>query len=182
MIRKLLVCLCAIIGLGGCGYHTEDYAENTPKLDIREYLNGPLTVHGMIFDWKGKASRHFTANLVGSWEGNVGTLTEDFTYSDGQKQHRIWQLRMSDDHSFTGTANDVIGTAKGTQHGNAVNMSYTLAHKDKDGSTINLSVDDWLYLTQQGDVLNRTKLYKFGVPVGEVFISFSKPPKEQMTQ
>jgi Protein of unknown function (DUF3833) len=161
--------------LGGCSrYTTEDYANASPKLDIREYLSGNITAHGMIFDWKGKATRHFVAKIKGTWEGNVGTLDEVFTYSDATTQTRVWTLTFSDDHTFTGTAGDVIGTAEGTQNGNAVNMAYTLRHKDTDGSTIDLRVDDWLFLTAEGVVINRTKLYKFGIPVGEVMIAFTK--------
>jgi hypothetical protein len=182
MIRKLLLCICTIIGLSGCGYHTEDYAEKTPTFDIRQYLNGHITAHGMIVDWKGKASRHFTAEILGTWEGNKGTLEEEFTYSDGQKQQRTWNITFSDDHHFTATAGDVIGIAQGSQHGNAVNMEYVLAHKEQDGSTIHLSVNDWLFLVEDGVVLNRTTLYKFGIPVGEVFISFSKNAQKEVTQ
>ena len=161
--------------LGACSrYSPEDYASTNPKLDIREYLSGDITAHGMIFDWKGKATRHFVAKLKGSWNGNVGTLDEVFTFSDGTKQTRIWTITFSDDHQFTGTADDVIGTAKGSQQGNALNMAYVLRHKDTDGSTIDLSVDDWMFLTEDGVLLNRTKLYKFGIPVGEVFLSFAK--------
>jgi hypothetical protein len=161
--------------LGGCSRYTpEDYANASPKLDIREYLSGNITAHGMIFDWKGKASRHFVAKLKGTWNGNVGTLDEVFTYSDGTTQTRVWTITFSDDHHFTATAGDVIGTAKGSQNGNALNMSYTLRHKDTDGSTIDLSIDDWMFLMEDGVLLNRTKLFKFGIPVGELFLSFTK--------
>jgi hypothetical protein len=33
-----------------------------------------------------------------------------------------------------------------------------------------------LFLTERGVVLNRIKLYKFGLPVGELMITFSKDP------
>ncbi len=164
--------------LGACSrYTTEDYADARPELDIRHQLNGSYTVSGMIFDWKGKASRHFTATVKASWNGNNGTLNEHFTYSDGMTQDRVWKIIFSDDHHFTGTANDVIGVAQGSQNGNALNMNYTLRHKDTDGKIIDLSVNDWIYLTQGGVMLNRTKLYKWGFPVGEVFLSFAKDPE-----
>jgi hypothetical protein len=174
-MRKLVLSLCALLWLTSCGsYHTEDYATHTPVLDIRQYLNGPVTAHGIIFDWKGKASRHFRADIIGKWQGNIGTLEEQFVFSDGQKQQRTWTIRFNDDHFFTATAGDVIGIAEGSQHGNAVNMEYLLNHKDQDGTTIHITVDDWLYLTKDNVLLNRSKLYKYGIPVGEILISFSK--------
>jgi Protein of unknown function (DUF3833) len=177
MKRKLLtlVSLLSIVTVASCSsYDASEYKANSPKLDISNYLNGDTTAHGMIFDWKGKASRHFIATIKGEWEGKDGTLTEHFTYSDGQELDRIWQLKFSDEHNFIGTANDVIGEAVGTQYGNAVNMNYVLRHKETDGSTIDITVDDWLFLTSEGVVINRTKLYKFGIPVGEVLIAFTK--------
>jgi hypothetical protein len=180
MMRILSYWLFALLFplLGGCARSTpDDYADAKPALDLRAYLSGNVTAHGMIFDWKGKPSRHFVAKITGTWKGNVGTLDELFTYSDGTTQTRVWTITFSDDHHFTGTAGDVIGVAKGSQNGNVANMNYTLHHKDtKDGSTIDLNVDDWLYLTEGGVLLNRTKLYKWGMPVGEVFISFAKDP------
>ena len=163
--------------LNACSrYKTEDYADAKPALDIRRQLDGAYTANGIIFDWKGKASRHFVAKINASWKGNVGTLDEHFTYSDGTTQARIWTITFRDDHHFSGTANDVIGEAKGSQAGNALNMVYTLRHKDTDGSTIDLGVNDWIYLTEGNVLLNRTKLSKWGLPVGEVFISFAKDP------
>ncbi len=172
---KLLFSLMLIVAITSCSsYETKDYAANKPVLDIRQYLSGNVTAHGMIFDWKGKATRHFIATIKGQWQGENGTLTEHFTFSDGKTQERIWQISFNDKHNFTAKAGDVIGEAVGSQHGNAVNMSYVLRHKEDDGSTIDLTVDDWLFLTNEGVLLNRTKLYKFGIEVGEVFIAFTK--------
>jgi hypothetical protein len=163
--------------LKGCSRHRcDEYADASPTLDIREYMRGNVTAHGIIFDWKGKAKRHFIAVLKGTWNGNEGRVEELFTFSDGTTQARVWSITFSDDHHFTGTAGDVIGTVKGSQHGNVLNMAYTLRHKDTDGSTIDLTVDDWLFLTNSGVLLNRTKLYKWSLPVGELFIAFTKDP------
>ena len=30
--------------------------------------------------------------MTGTWNGNQGTLDEDFTYSDGKKEKRVWRL------------------------------------------------------------------------------------------
>ena len=157
--------------LSCCSPTIDDYRHTSPKLDIRDYLNGTLTAHGMIFDWKGKASRHFTANITANWKNDVGTLDETFTYSDGTTEKRIWTIRFENDHHFSGTASDVVGVSKGTQYGNALNMKYVLALKDP---KINVTIDDWMYLTDKNVLLNQSKIYKFGVPVGKVVIAFTK--------
>jgi hypothetical protein len=161
--------------LGGCSGQTpEDYANATPKLDLREYLNGRLEAWGVLFDYTGKVDRQFYVVMEGSWNGNEGTLKEWFTYSDGRKDERVWTVTYSDDHHFTGTAHDVIGKAEGKQFGNAVNMQYTLRAKRDSGDTIDLSMDDWMYLIDDKTLINRTTMKKFGLKVGELVIAFRK--------
>jgi len=163
--------------LTGCSSVTvKDYEGKTPALDIRHYLNGRLEAWGVLIDYTGKADRHFHVVMEGSWNGNTGTLKEWFTFSDGQKDERIWTVTFSDDHTFTGTAHDVMGVAKGGQYGNAVNMRYTLRVKRDNGSTIDLAMDDWMYLVDDQTLINRTKMRKFGVTVGELLIAFKKHP------
>lgn len=172
--------LCALLGtvtflLSGCGGHTtEDYAAVKPTLDIRQYLNGPLTAKGILYDYSGKADLMFVVTMKGSWNGNDGTLEEHFTYNDGRTESRTWKIRFADDHHFTATAGDVIGGATGTQHGNSVNMRYQLNAKRGSGDTITLSMDDWMYLIDEHTLINRTKMRKFGLTVGELVITFEK--------
>lgn len=161
--------------LGGCSsITTEDYAANTPKLDLRQYLNGPLEASGILFDMSGKADLQFHVTMEGKWNGNKGTLEEHFVYSDGRKDQRTWTVTYTDDHHFTATAPDVIGEAKGTQHGNAVNMQYVLNAKRASGDMITLSMDDWMYLLDEKTLINRTKMKKYGLNVGELVITFRK--------
>jgi len=172
--------LCALIGaasfmLGGCdGRTTAEYAGAGPKLDIRDYLNGELVAKGILFDYWGSASLMFNVRMTGSWQGNTGILKEHFTYSDGRSEDRTWSITFSDGNNFTAKAADVVGEAIGTQHGNALNMRYKLNAKRANGDTILLSMDDWMYLIDEKTLINRTKLRKFGLAVGELVISFEK--------
>ena len=167
MLAGLMFCLA------GCGPNVKDYAGETPKLDIRQYLNGDLEAWGVFYNWKGKADPRFYVKMKASWQGNDGQLAEDFTYSDGHTQHREWKLTFSDDNHFIGTASDVIGTAVGAQYGNALNFNYVL-RMPVDGKTYDLSMDDWMYLVDDTHLINRTKMKKFGFKVGELVISFRK--------
>lgn len=153
---------------------TEDYTNTTPRLDLRQYLNGPLEAWGMLYDISGKVDLQFHVTMKGSWKGNVGTLEEHFTYSDGRKDQRTWTITFTDDHHFTATAGDVVGEAKGTQHGAVANMRYVLDAKRSSGETIRLDMDDWLYLQTDKVLINRTKMRKFGLTVGELVITFQK--------
>jgi hypothetical protein len=166
----------ALVFLAGCSSaKIEDYADNKPTLDIREYFNGHVDARGMFVSRSGMADPRMRADMIGTWHGNEGTLEENFIYSDGHKQQRMWNIRFTDDHHFTATANDVIGIAQGTQYGNAMNMKYTLTLTTND-ATHNVSMDDWVYLLDETTALNRAQMSKFGFGLGEVIFSFHKKP------
>lgn len=168
----------ALLGLAGCGSTSvEEYANKPPRLDIREYLNGELEAWGAVINMDGSADPQFFVKMKGSWEGDTGTLDEEFVYTNGEKKHRRWTFHMIDDHHFTGTASDVVGTGEGRQYGNAVNMRYILTVPYGDG-TIDLSMDDWLYRIDERHVINRTEMRKLGIKVGELVIAFRRKSPE----
>ena len=107
------------------------------------------------------------------WKGNEGVLDEAFTYSDGTTQRRIWRLTRHADGRYTGTADDVVGTANGQTRGNAFRWTYTLA-LPVDGKTYHVDLDDWMYLIDDRVMLNRATMSKFGVRLGEITLSFTK--------
>jgi hypothetical protein len=177
---KILRALCTgfLMLITGCSSaKVEDYAGHTPTLDIRQYLNGDIEAWGMFIDNSGKADPMFQVKMKGEWQGNKGTLKEHFIYSDGHTKDRLWNLEFQDDHTFTGTAADVVGIAKGTQSGNAAHIAYVLTVTTEDGSSYNMSMDDWLFQMNDELVLNRNEMRKFGIKVGELIISFHKPKR-----
>ena len=177
---KLLRALCAglLMVLAGCSSaRIEDYNDKMPVFDIRSYLNGHIEAWGMFVDNAGKADPMFHVTLKGVWQGNHGTLDEHFMYSDGTTQDRLWTLDFQDEHHFTGTAPDVVGVAKGSQYGNAVNILYDLTVKTDSGSAYDMSMNDWLYRMNDELVLNRNEMRKFGIKLGELVISFRKLDK-----
>ena len=111
--------------------------------------------------------------MVGRWDGDTGVLEEDFTWSDGATERRVWTFRKIDEHTYSGTAGDVVGEARGEAFGNALRWRYTLALPWNDG-TINVALDDWMWLVQDDVLINRSEIRKFGLRVGEVTIFFQK--------
>ncbi|MDH3669205.1 MAG: DUF3833 domain-containing protein [Paracoccaceae bacterium] len=175
--RKFIFALAAVAGLSGCGSQVlEDYADGKPELDLRDYLNGPLTASGIFFDRAGRAELHFVVDMEGSWQGNTGILAEQFRYSDGRTDERVWALRFQDSERFTGTADDVVGEAQGMQTGNAATMTYRLRIPREDGEIV-VSMEDWFYLQDDGTLINKTKMRKYGLTVGELVIAFRKQPE-----
>jgi hypothetical protein len=173
--RSLL--LAAVVSaalLGACSTpQVQDYAKETPVLELRDYFNGTLDAYGIFTDRSGKVVKRFTVVMTCTWQGDAGVLDEAFSYSDGTTQRRIWRLTRHADGRYTGQADDVVGTAEGRQSGNAFNWAYTLA-LPVDGRVINVQFDDWMYLMNDKVMLNKAAMRKWGVGLGEVTLSFTK--------
>jgi hypothetical protein len=149
------------------------YAQEKPVLDMQQYFNGTIDAWGMFQDRSGKVVKRFTVVIQCSWKDDVGTLDEDFTYSDGTKQKRVWTLKKGANGKYTGTAADVVGSAIGNTAGNALRWSYVLALPVGD-KVYNVSFDDWMFLMDDRVMLNRAVMSKFGFRLGEVTLSFRK--------
>ena len=174
MKRRWLL-LAGTVALAGCAAPTPaDYAAERPVLDLRTYFNGPLTAHGIFTDRSGKVVRRFTVAMTGTWTGNQGVLDERFTYSDGKTERRIWRLTDLGGGRYEGRADDVIGVAEGHAAGNALNWRYTLA-LPVDGRTWEVQFDDWMFLVDERVMLNKAAMSKFGIALGEVTLTFTKP-------
>ncbi len=177
MIQRRLVLgtgLAAAAVLAGCAApQVTDYAKETPLLDLRQYFNGTLDAYGVFLDRSGKVARRFTVVMNCSWNGADGVLDEDFIYSDGEKQKRVWRMKYLGDGRYSGTAGDVIGTALGQTSGNAFRWGYTLS-LPVDGKVYEVQFDDWMYLMDDRVMLNKAVMSKFGIYLGEVQLTFVK--------
>lgn len=163
----------SMLATGCASIEPAQYAAERPLLDLRRYFDGRIDAWGVFQDRSGKVVRRFTVAMACSWQGDVGTLDEDFVYSDGSKEKRIWTIRKFPEGRYTGTAADVVGEAQGRAAGNALNWRYVLALV-VDGRTWHVDFDDWMYLVDERVMLNRAVMSKFGVRLGEVLLSFTK--------
>lgn len=173
------LCAAAVISgaflLGGCSLPVppEHYAQETPKLDIQRYFNGTLDVHGMFQNRAGTVEKRFTVLMRCSWNGDVGTLDEEFVYSDGTRQRRVWTLRKTSEGHYIGTAPDVVGEAQVDVSGNAMRLRYVLALPVGD-KVYNIDFDDWMYLIDDRVMLNRAQMSKFNFGLGSLTVVFNR--------
>ena len=177
MKRRLLLASTAaasVLSAVGCASPGIDlYANEKPVLDLHRYFNGTLDAYGVFTDRSGAVVKRFTVVMVCTWTGDEGVLDEDFLYSDGTRQKRIWRLRKTGEGRFGGRADDVVGEALGESSGNAFHWTYTLS-LPVDGRVIEVQFDDWMYLMSDKVMLNKAVMSKFGVRLGEVTLAFSK--------
>ena len=178
MNRRRTLLLAGLSGaalLAGCASpQPQDYAQEKPVLELDRYFNGRVLAHGIFQKRDGAVARRFTVVMDCHWQGNQGVLDEHFTYSDGSTQRRIWRLTKHADGRYTGRADDVGGEATGQTAGNAFRWNYTL-RLPVDDSVYEVQFDDWMFLVDERVMLNRATMSKFGIRLGEVILSFSKP-------
>ena len=169
--------LMVLLGLiSGCSQvSVSDYRDFGPTFEVEQFFDGKLAAHGVVKNRGGKVIRTFNATIDASWQDGVGVLDEDFVFNDGEKQKRVWTLRRQADGSYIGTAGDVTGEGILRQSGNAVFLDYVLQVPYR-GDTIDVRVDDRMYLLTPDILINESTLNKFGVRVGELLLVIRRLP------
>lgn len=166
-VKPILIAVATMAVLTACSASIDDYQGESPELKLETFFNGPLVAHGMVQNRSGKVTQRFTATMEGTWDGNEGVLDEQFYWDDGREQERVWRLTKVDENTYEGRAGDVEGTAVGTTAGNALNWVYKL-QVETGGRTLNVTLDDWMYLLDEDRMINRTKMTYFGFHVGDI--------------
>jgi len=145
-----------------------DYADaGEPAFDLREHLNGPILCEGVIYGPTGRVTSRFTADFHATWQGDAGRMTEHFRYAGGTEQDREWTLTLAPDGGVRATAPDLVGTGRGRQSGPTLKLSYRLRLPAENGGHV-LDVEDWMYLMENGTIINRSQFRKFGIRVAEL--------------
>ena len=170
---RLLLLISFILVVSCSDMKPEDFKNTKPVIKIEEYFQGPVKAWGLLQDRKGNVTRQFKANMFGKFEGNILTLEEDFYWTDGEKQKRIWKIEKIDEHNYIGSAPDVVGKAKGFSYGSSFKFEYDLMVPFK-GKNIKVSFDDWIFKQDEEVAINRAILKKFGFKVGELTVFFQK--------
>ena len=144
-----------------------DYGSGGMPFDMRHTLDGPILCEGVIYGPTGRVSSRFVADMHARWDGNRCEMTEAFRYDSGRRQDRIWTLSLGNDGAIRATAPDVPGVGQGQQDGSAVMLRYRIRLPEDAGGHV-LSVTDWMYMTPNGTIINRSQFRKFGIKVAEL--------------
>ena len=143
------------------------------EFNMAEFFEGRTRAWGMFETITGKVKKSFVADIEGRWDGDEFLLEEDFTFSDGGKDARTWRLSFKEDGSFQASCADTPSPGKGFATARRGDLAYSMA-LDVGGKKMMLSFSDLFYQIDAHTVLNRAKVKKFGIPVGQVLISFRK--------
>ncbi|WP_067583542.1 DUF3833 domain-containing protein [Endozoicomonas ascidiicola] len=167
--------LFSFIGLlTGCTtVDIEDFAGSEPPLLIEDYFEGETVAWGMFQDRFGNVKTRFKVLMNGEISNNKLTLNEEFIYSDGTTSDRIWEIDILGDGRYEGRAGDIVGKAIGRSAGNAFNFKYKL-RLPINGREWVVTLDDWMYLQEDGVLLNIATMSKWGIKLGTLTVSFEK--------
>lgn len=149
------------------------HQQDGPPLDLKAYFSGPVHGWGFVQDWRGRVVSRFDVKMQGEWEGETGTLTEDFSWYDGEPQRRVWTITRTGGGGFEGEADDIIGKAAGQISGNAARWNYVM-DLPVGGTSYRLSFDDWMWLMNDDVLINRSYFKKFGFTVAELTLFMQK--------
>ena len=174
MQKTLLGMIFLGVVLTGCGgMDIKNFEAATPQLVLEEYFAGKTRAWGIFEDRFGKLRRQFTVDIDGRWDGRTLVLDERFVYRDGERDRRVWTIEKVGPNRYQGRADDVIGVATGEAKGNALSWRYNMDLKVGD-STLRVHFDDWMFLQPDNVLINRARVSKWGVKLGQVTLFFSK--------
>jgi hypothetical protein len=174
LIFKATLIVFALTVISACSSVTiDEYADNKPLLVPEKFFDGQLSAHGIVKDRGGQVIRYFSAKIKADWVDGIGTLDESFVFDDGEQQTRVWKLKPQPDGSYVATAGDVIGEGKIKAAGNSLFLDYVLRIPYGDG-TIDLRIDDRMYLVSERVLLNESVMTKWGFKVGQITLVIEK--------
>ncbi|NNE89825.1 MAG: DUF3833 family protein [Silicimonas sp.] len=159
----------------------EDYADHGPNFDIRAHLNGPLLCDGVIYGPTGRVTSRFVAEFFAEWDGDSGVMREKFRYDSGAVQEREWRLSVNGAGVIRAEADDLVGVGSGRQSGSSVKLDYNIRLPESAGGHM-LSVVDWMYLLDNGVIMNRSQFRKFGFKVAELVATMRPATVEEARQ
>jgi len=142
-------------------------------LVLEAYFAGETRAYGIFEDRFGDLRRQFVVDISGRQEGETLVLDERFRYADGATDRRTWRIVRTGEHTYEGRADDVVGIASGVAYGNALNWQYDLDLK-VGGRTMQVHFNDWMFLQPDGMLINRARVSKFGIGIGEVTLVFRR--------
>ena len=174
ILPGLFIALFALGLMSGCSsVSVNDYAENRPVMVLEEFFNGRLTAHGIVKNRSGKVTRYFNATIDAGWQNGVGTLDEAFRFDDGEEQTRVWKLVKEGPGRYTASANDVVGSSTLKVAGNSIFLDYVL-RIPYDGDTLDVVVEDKMYLVSERMLINESVMKKWGFEVGKITLAIKK--------
>ena len=162
-----------LVGGVGCApaLGPDAFAGTRPRFDPVAFWTGHTRSWGVIENRDGAPTAVITTTTDGTPDGRGGLHMVQHVRHDGEDTARDWHIRRVGDGQFEATANDVVGTARGAPRGRTLHWTWTLATHPGNG-LYDVTMDQWMYLADDGTLMNRTIITKLGIRLAEVSEQF----------
>ncbi|MGR9091014.1 MAG: DUF3833 family protein [Gammaproteobacteria bacterium] len=145
----------------------------TNTFDPFAYFPGRTRAWGIVQGRRGEVLRRFEVTINGRTEDGTLILDEQFRYADGERHARTWRIMRDERGRLSGTADDIVGVAKGTTDDNSMHWRYAM-HIEVRGRRHRVHFDDRMWQLDPYVLVNRSTIHKFGFQVAEVTIFMQK--------
>ncbi len=146
--------------------------DNEP-LDLFDYLDGVVVGSGVLEDRFGRLRQRLHVTMRGALKGDRLALDEVLVYGDGTEERRQWQLERLAGGAITGHADDCEGPVTGSAAGGAAVLRYVFRLRIG-GRIVPVRVLDRFYRINDRIVVDRARLSKWGVKLGELSLVYEK--------
>ncbi|MGL4634694.1 MAG: DUF3833 family protein [Beijerinckiaceae bacterium] len=175
LTRRGFSAFAVVVALSACaGPPILTPPADAPAFTLEGFFTGKTVGKGAFTSAIAGVNRPMTVYTSGRWNGRTLTLREDFVFADGEKDVKTWRFTRISPGVYEGEREDVIGKAVVRQVGNTVQLTYSADVRSKDGSVTRLDFADTIAPIDRKSVLNKAVVSKFGVPVGEVLLTFRR--------
>ncbi len=169
--------LALAAGLLGCGEASPvgGFRATAPAIDPIHFFTGHVVSWGVLENRSGGPTSVVQTDCVGEADEEVLRMTQRLTVGQDAPVTRTWQMRRAGPGRYEATANDMVGVAAGEAAGRAFHWTWVLATSP--GNPLrNVTMEQWWYLLDDGSMLNRTTIRKFGAILAEVSEHFRRVP------
>ena len=161
------------MALVGCApsLKPDAFINSTPAFDPLKFWTGKTESWEVMENRNGAPTAIVITRTEGTADGADALHMVQHVIVDGKDTKRDWHMRRLSAGHFEATANDMIGTALGEASGRTFHWEWTLATRPGN-DLFNVTMEQWMYLADNGTLMNRTIIRKFGQILTEVSEQF----------
>lgn len=150
-----------------------DLTRFSEPFDFMRFFEGRTRAVGVFEDRFGRLRMRFRVEMEGRWSGGAFELDEIFTYETGKTERRHWSVRPGDAGTFRATCRDAASDALGRTLPGLIEMRYRFP-LPVFGRSVVFDFLDRLYDMGDGRAINRVRVSKWGIRVGELSLCFRR--------
>lgn len=132
-----------------------------------------LRATGMFIDRFGVVKRRFAMSATGTTAASSISLHETFNYNNSDVEDRIWHISKRSDNRFEGRTDVLASDCIGTVHGPLFSWSCHFYLK-MFSHRLKVHFDDVMVRLTPDTVLNRARVTKWGLLLGDVHLTFQR--------